>query len=90
MKPKEFKVNGITYVPKQEERKQNIPLLNIRVDEGDGFHTVTVEANGNASEILAAWSNCSCSLFDRIGLDLSAAFAALMAAKVILHNRSEG
>ncbi len=90
MKPKEIKIDGVTYVPKQEERKQNKPLLNIRVDEGDGFHTVTVEANGNASEILAAWSNCSCSLFDHISVDLSEAFAALMATEAILHNRSEG
>ncbi len=90
MKPKEIKVNGITYVPKQEEREQNKPLLNLRIDEGDGFHAITVEAKGKTSDILVAWSECSCSLFDRIGVGLSEAFAALMAAKAILHNRSEG
>lgn len=87
MKPKEIKIDGVTYVPKQEE--QNELVLSIRV-ENVLPRKCMVEAHGTTSDILAAWSDVSCSLLDRIGVDLSSAFAALMAAKVILHNRSEG
>ncbi len=89
MQAKEIKVNGVTYVPKQEEHKQNKPVLNLRIDEEDGIKTATVGANGGGRDIISAWAEVSCTLLNQMNVDLSAGFAALMLANRFFHNRSE-
>lgn len=89
MKPKEIKVNGITYVPKQEEHNQKLPLLNLLVVGDSDLKDVSVVANGSKSDILTAWACVSRTLLGDIGVSLSTAFAALTVPKFSLHNRSE-
>lgn len=89
MKPKEIKVNGITYVPKQEEHNQKLPLLNLLVVGDSDLKDVSVVANGSKSDILTAWACVSRTLLGDIDVGLSVAFKALTAAKFSLHNQSE-
>ena len=90
MKPKEIKVNGVTYVPKQEERKQNKPLLNLRMDEDEaGIQYATVVANGICADIISAWVELSYALLDQMDVDLAKGISALVSMKGLFHCRSE-
>ena len=89
MKPKEIKIDGVTYVPKQEEHNQKIPLLNLLVAGDSDLKDVSVVANGTELDILAAWACVSSTLLRDIGVSLSTAVKALNATKFSLHNRSE-
>lgn len=89
MKNREIKIDGVTYVPKQEEHNQKIPLLKLLVVGDSDLKDVSVVANGTKSDILTAWACVSRTLLEDIGVSLATAFKDLTAPEFSLHNRSE-
>lgn len=86
MENREITINGVVYVPKQEEHKQKTPLLNLLVAGDNDLKDVSVVANGTDLDILSAWACVSCTLLNDIGVSLSKAVKALMATKAALPN----